>query len=109
MVEATAQLFLDAIFQHYSLPHKIISDQDPRFTSKFTKELCHVLGIQQNLSSAYHPWTDGQSERNNKWVETYLHFFTNYQQDNWAAYLPIAEFAHNNWKSETTKATPFSF
>ena len=105
--EATAQLFSEAIFRHYGLPRKIINDRDPHFTVKFTKELCRVLGIQQNISSAYHPWTDGQSKRNNQWVETYLCFFTNHQQDNWAAYLPIAEFTHNNWKSETTRHTPF--
>ena len=75
--------------------------------SKFVQELCRTLGIQQNISSAYHPRTDGQSERNNQWVETYLRFFVNHQQNNWAAYLPVAEFAHNSWKNESTKDTPF--
>ena len=106
-VEETARLFLETIFRHYGLPRKIISDRDPRFTSKFIQELCRTLGIQQNISSAYHPWTDGQSERNNQWVETYLCFFVNHQQTDWAAHLPTAEFVHNNWKSETTKNTPF--
>ena len=55
----------------------------------------------------YHPRTDGQSECNNQWVETYLRFFVSHQQDNWATYLPIAEFAHNNWRSEMMKETPF--
>ena len=105
--EGTACLFLDAIVRRYGLPHKIISDRDPRFTSKFVQELCRTLGIQQNISSAYHPRTDGQSERNNQWVETYLRFFTNYQQTDWATHLPLAEFAHNSWKNETTKSTPF--
>jgi hypothetical protein len=105
--EGTAQLFLQQVFCHYGLPTKIISDRDPRFTSRFTKELCRLLSIQQNISTAYHPRTDGQSERNNQWVETYLRFFVNHQQDNWAEYLPIAEFAHNNWRSETTRESPF--
>ena len=105
--EETARLFLEVIVQRYGLPDKIISDRDPRFTSKFVLELCRTLGIQQNISSAYHPRTDGQSERNNQWVETYLRFFTNHQQTNWAERLPLAEFAHNNWKNETTKHTPF--
>ena len=105
--EETAQMFLKTIVRHYGLPGKIISDRDPRFTSKFVQELCRTLGIQQNISSAYHPRTDGQSERNNQWVETYLRFFTDHQQTNWAERLPMAEFAHNNWKNETTKSTPF--
>ena len=53
--EGTARLFLETIVRRYGLPQKIISDQDPRFTSKFIQELCHTLGIQQNISSAYHP------------------------------------------------------
>jgi hypothetical protein len=58
--EGTAQLFLQKVFCHYGLPTKIISDRDPRFMSKFTKELCQLLSIQQNISTAYHPrnrWT----------------------------------------------------
>ena len=105
--EETARIFLEVIIRRYGLPSRIISDRDPRFTSKFVRELCHTLGIQQNISSAYHPRTDGQSERNNQWVETYLRFYTNHQQTDWAAHLPLAEFAHNNWRSETTKNTPF--
>ena len=109
MAEETARIFLETIVWRYGLPNKIISDRDPRFTSKFVQELCHTLGIQQNVSSAYHPRTNGQSERNNQWVETYLQFFTNHQQTDWADHLPLAEFAHNNWRNETTKNTPFSF
>jgi hypothetical protein len=62
IAEGTAQLFLQKVFCHYGLPTKIISDRDPRFTSRFTRELCHLLAIQQNISTAYHPRTDGQSE-----------------------------------------------
>ncbi len=56
---------------------------------------------------AYHPWTDGQSERTNQWLEQYLRFWVNERQDNWHAYLPLAEFAHNNWPNETTGESPF--
>jgi len=105
--EETAGLFVKNVFCKYGLPRKIISDRDPRFTSKFTKEVCRILRIAQNISTAYHPRTDGQSERNNQWVETYLRFFVNHQQDDWAHYLPMAEFTHNNWRSETTRESPF--
>src|SRR6201996_7962176 len=105
--EEVTHLFIAKVFKNYGLPSKVISDQDPRFTSKFMRELCQILGIQQDISTAYHPRTDGQSERTNQWVETYLRFFVNYQQDDWAQYLPLAEFAHNNWKNTTTGESPF--
>ena len=60
--EQTAKLYATYVLPHYGLPHRIISDQDPRFTSVFSRELCHTLGITQNISTAYHPQTDGQLE-----------------------------------------------
>ena len=60
--EQTAKLYAAYILPHYRLPHCIISDRDPRFTSMFSRELCRILGIIQNISMAYHPQTDGQSE-----------------------------------------------
>jgi hypothetical protein len=56
---------------------------------------------------AYHPRTDGQSERSNQWLETAIQFITDQKQKNWAPYLPIAQFAHNNWPSDTTRKSPF--
>ena len=105
--EGVAKLFIQRVFRYYGLPRKIISDRDPRFTSKFARELCRLLGIKQNVSTAYHPRTDRQSERTNQWLETYLRFFVNNQQDDWAVYLPLAEFAHNNWKNASTGESPF--
>ena len=66
MAERVAELFLRQIFPRFSLPSKIISDRDPRFVSKFMKEMCCLMGITQNVSTAYHPRTDGQSERSNQ-------------------------------------------
>ena len=93
--EETAALYAKHTFSLYGLPSKIISDRDPQFASHFTQELCNILGIKQNISTAYHPRTDGQSERTR--LEQYLRFWVNEHQDNWAAYLPMAEFTHNNW------------
>jgi hypothetical protein len=76
--EKTALLYTTYILPHYRLPSRIISDRDPRFTSAFTKELCQLLQINQNISTAYHPQTDGQSECTNQWLEQYLHIFTNF-------------------------------
>jgi hypothetical protein len=105
--EKTALLYATYVLPHYGLPKRIISDRDPRFTSSFTKELCKLLQIDQNISTAYHPQTDGQSERTNQWLEQYLRIFTNFKQDNWASWLPLAQFTHNSWPSSTTKKTPF--
>ena len=105
--EETAALYAKHIFPSHRLPSKVISDRDPRFASCFTRKLCNILGIKQNISTAYHLHTDRQSEWTNQWLEQYLHFWTNERQDNWAAYLPMVEFTHNNWPNETTCESPF--
>jgi transposase InsO family protein len=84
------------MFPHYRIPHKVISDRDPRFTGQFTTTLCAKLGIKQNLSTAYHPQTDGQSEQTNQWLEQYLRIFGNYSQNDWANWLPLAQYIHNS-------------
>ena len=65
------------------------------------------MGIVQNVSTAYHPRTDGQSERSNQWLEQYLRFWVDHQQTNWHHYLPLAEFTHNSWKNKSTGQSPF--
>jgi hypothetical protein len=71
------------------------------------QEVCCIMGIVRNPSTAYHPRIDGQSEHSNQWVETAIQFISNYHQTNWAPYLPIAQFAHNNWPSDTTRKSLF--
>jgi hypothetical protein len=70
--------------------------------------LCAKLGIKQNLSTAYHPKMDGQSERTNQWLEQYLRIFGNYSQNDWANWLPLAQYIHNSWMNDTTKQSPFN-
>jgi Integrase zinc binding domain len=70
--KGVAKLYAKKVFPHYGLPHRVILDQDPYFTSKWTGELCHILGVDQNISTAYHPQMDRQSERTNQWLEQYL-------------------------------------
>jgi hypothetical protein len=60
------------------------------------QNLHNMLGINQHLSTAYHPESQGQVESNNKWLKTYLHIFSAYQQDDWVDFLHMAEFAYNN-------------
>jgi hypothetical protein len=106
-VEETAALYIKHIFAHFGLPTKVISDRDPRFMSKFIQEACKVTGVKHAPSTAYHPRTNGQSEQSNQWLETAIRFITDQKQRNWAPYLPIAQFAHNNWPSDTTRKSPF--
>ena len=105
--EGVAAAYLRYVYPRFGIPKKIISDRDTRFTSKFAKGLCKSLKIQQNISTAFHPRTDGQSERTNQWLEQFIRFFGDERQDDWHQWLPMAEFAHNRWPSATTKKTPF--
>lgn len=65
------------------------------------------LQVKRKMSSAFHPQTDGQSERTNQTLEQYLRCYTNYQQDDWSNLLPLAEFAYNNAENTSIQMTPF--
>jgi hypothetical protein len=67
-----AQLYMKHMFPYYRAPRKIISNQDPHFTTDLAKELCRLLDVKQNISTAYHPQTDGQSECSNQWLQQYM-------------------------------------
>jgi Chromo (CHRromatin Organisation MOdifier) domain/Integrase zinc binding domain len=100
-----AKLYLENMFRWFRLPQKIISNQDPRFTSHFGKNIMKALGITRNLSTAFHPQTDGLSERKNQWIEQYLRLICT-NQDNWAKWLPMAMAVHNNTRNSTTGFAP---
>ena len=105
--EGFAKILRDRVIRDHGLFRRIIHDRDTRFTSEYTKDLLKFLGIEQNVSTAYHPQTDGQTERMNQIVETYLRTFINYHQDNWKEWISLAEFSYNNSVHATTKQTPF--
>ena len=100
-----AALYFHHLLPWFGLPQQIISDRDPRFTSHFSKELAQRIHVKQNISTAFHPRTDGQSERANQQVEQYLRLWVPDQQDQWAHYLPMAEFVYNSWPHNHTKLT----
>ncbi|SJL16482.1 uncharacterized protein ARMOST_20008 [Armillaria ostoyae] len=77
------------------------------FVSKFMTELYQMLDIKQNTSTAFHLQTDGQTERVNQEIKKYLRIFISFQQDDWADWLPLAEFAHNNRIHSATGKSPF--
>jgi hypothetical protein len=99
--------FINHIVRPHGLPNSIISDRGSLFTSKFWKQVMETMGTTRNLSTAFYPETDGQTERTNTTLEQYLRAYCNYQQMNWKQLLPIAEFCYNNMKSESTGVTPF--
>jgi len=102
-----ANLFMKEIVRLHGLPHDIITDRGTLFTLDLWKETAGKLGIEQRLSTAFHPQTDRQTERTNSILEQDLRAYINYQQDDWCGYLPLAEFAYNKGYQETIKNTPF--
>ena len=83
LVKGLARLFRDNIWKLHGLPESIISDRRPQFTAGLMKELNKMLGIKSKLSMAFHPQTDGQTERVNQKLEQYLRMFINYRQEQW--------------------------
>jgi len=105
--EDAATLFLQHVWKLHGLPNSVVSDRGPQFTSEFWKHLNYRLKIKALLSTAFHPETDGQSERTNAVLEQYLRAYVNYLQDDWYHWLPLAEFALNSARSESTAVSPF--
>ncbi|CAI5485838.1 unnamed protein product [Closterium sp. Naga37s-1] len=105
--EATARLFFDRIITIHGIPTTLISDRDPKFTSKFWKELMGLLGTKLAMSSAYHPQTNGQTERLNQVVEQLLRTACKDDVSHWDTQLPTLEFAYNNASHAATGKTPF--
>jgi RNase H-like domain found in reverse transcriptase/Integrase zinc binding domain/Chromo (CHRromatin Organisation MOdifier) domain/Integrase core domain len=102
-----ARLFLRDVYRLHGLPADIVSDRDRLFNSKFWRHLLALLDVTPNMSTAFHPQTDGQTERVNQVLEQYLRMFCGYQQDNWQELLPLAEFAYNNAVHASTDKSPF--
>jgi len=102
-----AKIFFATVFKNHGLPRVIISDRDPKFTSRFWQALFKHLGTKTAMSTAFHPQTDGQTERLNRTLEEMLRIYATYKQDQWDEYLPAAEFAYNNSKQTSTGFTPF--
>ena len=102
-----AYVFLDKVVRTRGFPQEIISDRDKLFTSAYWKTINGELGVKTKLSTAYHPQTDGQTERTNRTLKTYLRNYVDYNQTNWVKLLPVAELALNNLVARATGTTPF--
>ena len=106
-IKELALTFVKEIWRLHGLPETIVSDRDTRFTSKFWTSLMQLLQVKLNMATAFHPESDGQTERVNQTLGQYLRSYCTYQPHDWVSLLPFAEHAYNTSKSESTKASPF--
>jgi hypothetical protein len=102
-----AQIFMDQVFKLHGMPHSIVSDRDPTFTSNFWQALFKIQGTELHLNTTYHSQTDGQMKVINKCLETYLRCFSSEKKNQWAQWLPLGEWWYNTSYHTTTHMTPF--
>ena len=102
-----ARIFFREIVRHHGFPSSIISDRDPRFTSSFWTQLWKQIGTTLALSTAYHPETDGQTERANRTIEEMLRAYVGKRQIDRDEHLTAIEIAYNNSKQASTGFSPF--
>ncbi|KAJ2911813.1 hypothetical protein MD484_g8600, partial [Candolleomyces efflorescens] len=102
-----AELMFEEIYKHHGIPQNIVSDRDVLFMSTFWQRLHALLGSRLKMSSAYHPQTDGSTERANRTITQMLRQCVNEKQTDWVRRLPGIEFAINSARSESTGYSPF--
>ena len=102
-----AKIVLREVCRLHGIPESILSDRDPRFTAHFWRALWDQLGTKLVMSTAYHPQTDGQTERANRTLEEMLRSYVNITQSDWDEHLSVLEMAYNNSKQISTGFSPF--
>ena len=102
-----AELIFDTVYKLHGLPERIVSDRDSLFTSKFWKRLHRLLNTELRMSSAFHPQTDGATERANRTMTQMIRQCVSPDQKDWVTKLPAVEFAINSARSSTTGFSPF--
>jgi len=107
LAEKRAQLYVKEIVCRHGVPLDIISDRDGLFMSRFWKGLQDAMGTKLNLSTAYHPQTDGQSERTIQTLEDLLRSCVIDFKGNWDTHLPLIEFSYNNSYHSIIDMAPF--
>ncbi|KZV56228.1 DNA/RNA polymerase superfamily protein [Dorcoceras hygrometricum] len=106
-VSRYADLYLKEIVRLHGVPVSIVSDRDPKFTSALWKSLHRALGTKLNFSTAFHPQTDGQSERVIQILEDLLRACIVDFSENWDLKLPLVEFAYNNSFQASIQMAPY--
>lgn len=102
-----AKLFLDTVVKLHGFPHTIVSDRDKIFLSSFWRELFKMYGVHLAFSMAYHPQTDGQTERINQCLEMYLRCAVHESPQQWKSWLPLAELWYNSTFHTALGCSPF--
>ena len=105
--EGAAQLLLDNLYKRFGLPDRIISDRGPQFATRAFQEIMKLLGITSVLTTAYHPQSDGATERVNQEIKAYLSIYCSSHPEEWLKSLTILEFTYNNRRHADRKHTPF--
>ncbi|XP_052622433.1 uncharacterized protein LOC128127784, partial [Lactuca sativa] len=105
--EKLAEIYVKEVVSRHGVPISIVSDRDVRFTSRFWKKFHEELGTKLHFSTAYHPQTDGQSERTIQTLEDMLRACVLDFGGSWDAYLPLAEFSYNNSHHSSIGMPPF--
>jgi len=103
-----ARLFCLNVICMRGVPDNIVTDRGTQFTTRFCTRVCSHLSTDHPLSTAFHPQTDGETQRQNQTMQQYLRAFCNYEQVNWVELLQLAEFTYNNEIHASTRMTPFS-
>ncbi|GKA49997.1 putative reverse transcriptase domain-containing protein [Tanacetum coccineum] len=106
-METLTRLYIKEIVSRHGVPISIISDRDSRFTSRFWQSMQSALGTQLDMSTAYHPETDGQSERTIQTLEDMLRACIIDFGKGWERHLPLVEFSYNNSYHASIKVAPF--
>ncbi|KAJ9557680.1 hypothetical protein OSB04_012294 [Centaurea solstitialis] len=106
-MDQLAKLYIKEVVRRHGVPLSIVSDRDSRFTSQFWHGLQEGLGTKLKLSTAYHPQTDGQSERTIQTLEDMLRSFVIDFGGSWDTHLPLVEFAYNNSFHSSIGMAPF--
>lgn len=105
--QKVVEAFVDHVYKLHGMPKYIVSDRDSVFTRQFWQALAKLTGSELKMSLAYHPETDGQTERVNQQIQYYLRCFISTNPNRWARWLPLCEFWYNtNWHSVLNKS-PF--
>jgi transposase InsO family protein len=102
-----ARKFVKHVFANHGLPESIVSDRGSTWANQFWRHVCELLGIDHRFSSAYHPQTDGQTERMNAVLKDVLRHFVAAHESDWDRWLPLVQFAVNNSWQESVRNTPF--
>jgi len=106
-LEGIVKIYRDNIWKLHGVPRKILSDRGPQFALKFIEEFTKALGTKRQLLMAYHPQTNGQTERINQEIGTFLQYYVNYQQDDWMNWLAAVEFQYNDKRHAVIGKTLF--